>query len=317
MLRKLLRRCRKSVNFLSRILLCHAFRGDHSRCPSGQCAGFVKRDYPHTRQPFQRITLPHKASVLCYIPNGSHNRGRGRKDECARAENHQDRHGTDDLPRKDSCLRRRGMPPARRSAVLPVPLAVSGRVFFLLLLVLPEWPCLYCLLPPGDPFLLCIARCFLEKPAPCGARYPAALFPLCRLLFGGSFPLVPLVIRWFFFSYAICASEMNLPLVPLMPLAASGMGPLLVFSRRQIKRQVFLPASFWRRTWDSNPRGCYTLLDFQSSSLAARSILRIICRVSPTQQRVYHTYRIFASLFHSKIIERGNFPAFLTYDAFS
>ena len=30
----------------------------------------------------------------------------------------------------------------------------------------------------------------------------------------------------------------------------------------------------WRRTWDSNPRGCYTLLDFQSSSLATRSILQ-------------------------------------------
>ena len=31
----------------------------------------------------------------------------------------------------------------------------------------------------------------------------------------------------------------------------------------------------WRRTWDSNPRGCYTLLDFQSSSLATRSILQV------------------------------------------
>ena len=33
--------------------------------------------------------------------------------------------------------------------------------------------------------------------------------------------------------------------------------------------------SVWRRTWDSNPRGCYTLLDFQSSSLATRSILQV------------------------------------------
>ncbi len=33
--------------------------------------------------------------------------------------------------------------------------------------------------------------------------------------------------------------------------------------------------SLWRRTWDSNPRGCYTLLDFQSSSLATRSILHM------------------------------------------
>lgn len=30
---------------------------------------------------------------------------------------------------------------------------------------------------------------------------------------------------------------------------------------------------FWRRTWDSNPRGCYALPDFQSGSLATRSIL--------------------------------------------
>ena len=33
---------------------------------------------------------------------------------------------------------------------------------------------------------------------------------------------------------------------------------------------------FWRRTWDSNPRGCYTLLAFQASSLATRSILQIL-----------------------------------------
>ena len=32
----------------------------------------------------------------------------------------------------------------------------------------------------------------------------------------------------------------------------------------------------WRRTWDSNPRGCYTLLAFQASSLATRSILHIM-----------------------------------------
>ena len=31
---------------------------------------------------------------------------------------------------------------------------------------------------------------------------------------------------------------------------------------------------YWRRTWDSNPRGVAALLDFQSSSLATRSILR-------------------------------------------
>ncbi len=35
------------------------------------------------------------------------------------------------------------------------------------------------------------------------------------------------------------------------------------------------PRIIWRRTRDSNPRGCYTLLDFQSSPLATRSILHI------------------------------------------
>ncbi len=35
---------------------------------------------------------------------------------------------------------------------------------------------------------------------------------------------------------------------------------------------------FWRRTRDSNPRGCYALLDFQSSSLATRSILHAIIK---------------------------------------
>lgn len=37
---------------------------------------------------------------------------------------------------------------------------------------------------------------------------------------------------------------------------------------------------FWRRTRDSNPRGCYTLLAFQASSLATRSILHSCPSVS-------------------------------------
>ena len=40
------------------------------------------------------------------------------------------------------------------------------------------------------------------------------------------------------------------------------------------KREVLPPFFLWRRTWDSNPRGCYTLLAFQASSLATRSILQ-------------------------------------------
>ena len=43
------------------------------------------------------------------------------------------------------------------------------------------------------------------------------------------------------------------------------------------RNSIKITVALWRRTWDSNPRGCYTLLDFQSSSLATRSILQIIC----------------------------------------
>ena len=41
----------------------------------------------------------------------------------------------------------------------------------------------------------------------------------------------------------------------------------------QEKRDLVQVSRLWRRTRDSNPRGCYTLLAFQASSLATRSIL--------------------------------------------
>ena len=41
------------------------------------------------------------------------------------------------------------------------------------------------------------------------------------------------------------------------------------------KRDLKQVSKVWRRTRDSNPRGCYTLLAFQASSLATRSILHI------------------------------------------
>ena len=50
--------------------------------------------------------------------------------------------------------------------------------------------------------------------------------------------------------------------------------PLKFQQKRRNGSDRSLP-SVWRRTWDSNPRGCYTLLDFQSSSLATRSILQV------------------------------------------
>ena len=56
--------------------------------------------------------------------------------------------------------------------------------------------------------------------------------------------------------------------------------PLKFQQKRRNGSDCALPFR-WRRTWDSNPRGCYTLLDFQSSSLATRSILQIICCSMP------------------------------------
>lgn len=56
------------------------------------------------------------------------------------------------------------------------------------------------------------------------------------------------------------------------------------------KRAASKSCSTWRRTWDSNPRGCYTLLAFQASSLATRSILRINARLI-----IYHKCSEYAS----------------------
>ena len=55
------------------------------------------------------------------------------------------------------------------------------------------------------------------------------------------------------------------------------------------KRAASKSCSFWRRTWDSNPRGCYTLLAFQASSLATRSILHI-----SVHELIYHKIKGFA-----------------------
>ena len=51
---------------------------------------------------------------------------------------------------------------------------------------------------------------------------------------------------------------------------------VLAQSSRQHKRTSIRSSECWRRTWDSNPRGCYTLLAFQASSLATRSILHTV-----------------------------------------
>ena len=42
------------------------------------------------------------------------------------------------------------------------------------------------------------------------------------------------------------------------------------------KKDSFRCLFLWRRTWDSNPRGVAALPDFQSGSLATRSILQVL-----------------------------------------
>ena len=74
------------------------------------------------------------------------------------------------------------------------------------------------------------------------------------------------------------------------------------------KRDLEQVSKVWRRTWDSNPRGCYTLLDFQSSSLAARSILQKYLVISDAQL-YYHRNGVNASTFlifsnYSEVVEK-------------
>ena len=51
--------------------------------------------------------------------------------------------------------------------------------------------------------------------------------------------------------------------------------PIQSFAKNKTTPEWTLFYFLWRRTWDSNPRGCYTLLAFQASSLATRSILQV------------------------------------------
>lgn len=74
------------------------------------------------------------------------------------------------------------------------------------------------------------------------------------------------------------------------------------------KRDLEQVSKVWRRTWDSNPRGCYTLLDFQSSSLAARSILQKYLVISDAHL-YYHRNEVNASTFlifsnYSEVVEK-------------
>ena len=86
-------------------------------------------------------------------------------------------------------------------------------------------------------------------------------------------------------------------------------------SPRHSQKNKITPARvsfcFWRRTWDSNPRGCYTLLDFQSSSLATRSILQIICCSMPNEiAKTYSSEKHLINFTTCRRILQGEFCRF-------
>lgn len=71
----------------------------------------------------------------------------------------------------------------------------------------------------------------------------------------------------------------------------AGSRPILFCKKREKRDQKASLFALWRRAWDSNPRGCYTLLAFQASSLATRSTLRITLRT----KRTYLIYNTFSA----------------------
>ena len=90
-------------------------------------------------------------------------------------------------------------------------------------------------------------------------------------------------------AYCLLGSPQRLPSNQSLPNDSPNRPPTALPSRVRVRatftKNKITPQRvlfyLWRRTWDSNPRGCYTLLDFQSSSLATRSILQIICCSMP------------------------------------
>ena len=105
-------------------------------------------------------------------------------------------------------------------------------------------------------------------------------------------------------AYCLLGSPQRLPSNQSLPNDSPNRPPTTLPSRVRVratftknkttpKRVLFY---LWRRTWDSNPRGCYTLLDFQSSSLAARSILQKYLVISDAHL-YYHRNKVNASIF--------------------
>ena len=73
---------------------------------------------------------------------------------------------------------------------------------------------------------------------------------------------------------------------------------------------VEISGKYWRRAWDSNPRGCYTLLAFQASSLATRSILRVKS-VSVFSSRRFPPALIYYSK-KAPLLQAESFPGAVT-----
>ena len=78
-----------------------------------------------------------------------------------------------------------------------------------------------------------------------------------------------------FTPFFVPSNDLCVPLYTFEKQFLKSLKPLKTLGTVENKRTwaFHSGSNFWRRTWDSNPRGCYTLLAFQASSLATRSIL--------------------------------------------
>ena len=111
-------------------------------------------------------------------------------------------------------------------------------------------------------------------------------------------------------AYCLLGSPQRLPSNQSLPNDSPNRPPTALPSRVRVRatftKNKITPkrVSFclWRRTWDSNPRGCYTLLDFQSSSLATRSILQVC-----VSARHLYYYSIFHRSLQAKFRQSGIF----------
>ena len=99
--------CHKTVQVFLGPLLAERFHRHHFRRAIGQRAGLVESDVSHIRQPFQRIALAHKKTMLRHIANGRHDGRRRGQYQRTRTEHDEDGYRANDFARHQPSNQRR------------------------------------------------------------------------------------------------------------------------------------------------------------------------------------------------------------------